>query len=169
MAAAQHDGRTIDRQPRPFRRTKGGNSSNSHGICPRMSRRASRPCRICSWADAGIGKTRLVNEMRGSSRRRRGLRIHRGLVLDFGSAKVRIRLRAVIGSLLGLSPTAGGAELSIAVERVVSAGVVKSEQVVFLHDLLDLRNPVNGRTLYDAMAHRRTPNAASKAAHRDAD
>ena len=102
--------------------------------------------------DAGIGKTRLVNEMRGVAQAQ-GFEIHRGLVLDFGVGKGQDPVRAVIGSLLGLSPAAGGAESGIAVERVVSAGVVKPEQIVFLHDLLDLPQSGEWRTLYDAMAH----------------
>jgi class 3 adenylate cyclase/tetratricopeptide (TPR) repeat protein len=102
--------------------------------------------------DAGIGKTRLVNEMRGVAQTR-GFEIHRGLVLDFGVGKGQDPVRAIIGSLLGVSPAASGAGLSVAVERVVSAGVVKSEQIVFLNDLLDLPQSGEWRTLYDAMAH----------------
>jgi class 3 adenylate cyclase/tetratricopeptide (TPR) repeat protein len=102
--------------------------------------------------DAGIGKTRLVNEMRRFAQTQ-GFEIHRGLVLDFGVGKGQDPVRAVVGSLLGLAPAADSAERSIAVERVVSAGVVKSEQLVYLNDLLDLPQSGEWRTLYDAMAH----------------
>jgi class 3 adenylate cyclase/tetratricopeptide (TPR) repeat protein len=102
--------------------------------------------------DAGIGKTRLVSEMRCFAQAR-GFEIHRGLVLDFGVGKGQDPVRAVIGSVLGLSPAAGSAERSIAVERAVSAGIVKSEQLVYLNDLLDLPQSGEWRTLYDAMAH----------------
>ena len=102
--------------------------------------------------DAGIGKTRLVNEMRRLAQAQR-FEIHRGLVLDFGVGKGQDPVRAVIGSLLGLPPAAGNTERSIAAGRVVSTGVVRSEQLVYLNDLLDLPQTGEWRTLYDAMAH----------------
>ncbi|WP_047848441.1 adenylate/guanylate cyclase domain-containing protein, partial [Caballeronia mineralivorans] len=53
--------------------------------------------------EAGIGKTRLVDEMRrfGDAQ---GFAIHRGLLLDFGMGKGEDPVLAITGSLLGLRP-----------------------------------------------------------------
>ena len=53
--------------------------------------------------DAGIGKTRLVDEMRRFAQTQ-GLSSHRGLVLDFGVGKGQDPVRTIVGSMLGLSP-----------------------------------------------------------------
>ncbi|TKC88781.1 tetratricopeptide repeat protein [Trinickia terrae] len=102
--------------------------------------------------EAGIGKTRLVDEMRGHAQAQ-GFSIHRALVLDFGVGKGQGPVRAVIGSLLGLPPGAPGQARLSAAGRVAEAGMVKAEQRVFLHDLLDLPPADEWRTLYDAMSH----------------
>ncbi|WP_206997116.1 adenylate/guanylate cyclase domain-containing protein [Trinickia mobilis] len=102
--------------------------------------------------EAGIGKTRLVDEMR-SHAQAQGFAVHRGLVLDFGVGKGQGPVQAIVGSLLGLPPAAPGDTRRSAAERVAAAGIVKPEQLVFLHDLLDLPQAGEWRTLYDAMDH----------------
>ncbi|MBP0592221.1 AAA family ATPase [Paraburkholderia sp. LEh10] len=102
--------------------------------------------------DAGIGKTRLVEEMRRYAQTQ-GFAVHRGLVLDFGVGKGQDPVRTVLDSLLGLAAAADSGERQAAIARLVAAGVVKDEQRVFLHDLLDLPQTGEWRTLYDAMDH----------------
>ncbi|TCK36334.1 tetratricopeptide repeat protein [Paraburkholderia sp. BL8N3] len=100
--------------------------------------------------EAGIGKTRLVDEMRRFAEPL-GFTIHRGRVLDFGMGKAQEPVREIVGSLLGLAPAAGDGERREAAERVASCGVVGADQLMFLHDLLDLPQTGEWRTLYDAM------------------
>jgi class 3 adenylate cyclase/tetratricopeptide (TPR) repeat protein len=102
--------------------------------------------------DAGIGKTRLVEETRVFAQAQ-GFAVHRGLVLDFGVGKGQDPVRTIIDSLLGLAVPAGSGERQAAADRLVATGVVKQEQRVFLHDLLDLPQTGEWRTLYDAMDH----------------
>ncbi|CAG9216103.1 Adenylate cyclase [Paraburkholderia sabiae] len=102
--------------------------------------------------DAGIGKTRLVNEMRVFAQAQ-GFAVHRGLVLDFGVGKGQDPVRAIIDSLLGLSAASVIDERLEAAERLVAERVISNEERVFLHDLLDLPQTGEWRTLHDAMDH----------------
>ncbi|SAK78258.1 adenylate/guanylate cyclase [Caballeronia catudaia] len=101
---------------------------------------------------AGIGKTRLVEEMRAFGQTL-GFTVHRGLVLDFGVGKRQDPVRAVIDGLLGLSPSAPDDEAQAAADGLVNARVVMPEQRMFLYDLLGLPQPANDRSLFDAMDH----------------
>ena len=100
--------------------------------------------------EAGIGKTRLVEEMRRFAEAA-GFVTHRGLVLDFGVGKGQDPIRALLLSLLGLTPSSEADSRHRAAERLVDEGAVAPEKLVFLHDLLDLPQTGEWRTLYDAM------------------
>jgi hypothetical protein len=100
--------------------------------------------------EAGIGKTRLVEEMRLLAEAQ-GFTTHRSLVLDFGMGIGQDPIRALVESLLGLSRTSEPEERRQASERLVTEGIVAPEQLVFLYGLLDLPQTGEGRTLYDAM------------------
>ncbi len=100
--------------------------------------------------EAGIGKTRLVGEMRRFAEAR-GFACHRGLALDFGMGKGQDPIRAVLRSLLGLSPSDDPEQRRLAAESAVAEGRVRPEQLVFLCDLLDLPQSGEQRALYDAM------------------
>ncbi|WP_028222870.1 adenylate/guanylate cyclase domain-containing protein [Paraburkholderia oxyphila] len=102
--------------------------------------------------EAGIGKTRLVDEMRRYAQAQ-GFAIHRGLVLDFGVGKGQDPVHAIIGSLLGLPAGASSDAREAAAARLAAEGVVKAEQQAFLHDLLGLPLADEWRALYDAMDH----------------
>jgi hypothetical protein len=54
--------------------------------------------------EAGIGKTRLVEEMRRFAEGC-GFAVHRSLVLDFGVGKGQDSIRSLLLGLLGLSPS----------------------------------------------------------------
>jgi predicted ATPase len=100
--------------------------------------------------EAGIGKTRLVEEIRRVAEAQ-GFTTHRSLVLDFGMGIGEDPIRALVQSLLGLSRTSEPEERRQASEHLVTEGIVAPQQLLFLYDLLDLPQTSEGRTLYDAM------------------
>ncbi|HEY3599066.1 MAG TPA: adenylate/guanylate cyclase domain-containing protein [Paraburkholderia sp.] len=107
---------------------------------------------ICIRGEAGIGKTRLVDEMRRFAQTQ-GFAVHRGLVLDFGMGTGKDPVREIVVSLLGLAPRADVEARVAAIERLASAGVISAQERAFLRDLLDLPQTSDWRTLYDAMDH----------------
>jgi class 3 adenylate cyclase/tetratricopeptide (TPR) repeat protein len=102
--------------------------------------------------EAGIGKTRLVEEFQAAARRA-GFVCHTGLVLDFGTRTGQDAIRSLVRSLLGLEPGGGSDRVAVqaAAEWAVADGLVAAERRVYLNDLLDLPQPVELRALYDAM------------------
>jgi class 3 adenylate cyclase/tetratricopeptide (TPR) repeat protein len=100
--------------------------------------------------EAGIGKTRLVGEMRQAGEAA-GFAVHRALILDFGVAKDQDAVRSLVRSLLDLPTTADAAERLAAAERVAASGIVASDHLAFLHDLLDLPPAGEWAALYAAM------------------
>ena len=100
--------------------------------------------------EAGIGKTRLVEELTAMAEAQ-GFASHKGLVLDFGVGKGQDAIRAVVRSLLAVSAGAGKEERQTAARRALADGVLDDDQGVFLNDLLDLPQPMELRSIYDAM------------------
>ncbi len=100
--------------------------------------------------EAGIGKTRLVEEMRRLAEAN-GFTAHRGLVLDFGVGKGQDPVRGLLASLLGLWPTSGSDARQRRVGDLIAENVVSAERLPFLCDLLDLPQTGEWRALYDAM------------------
>ena len=100
--------------------------------------------------EAGIGKTRLVEEFTKAAADQ-GYASHRGLVLDFGVGKGQDAIRSVVRRLLGIALGGGKALRQAVADSAIGDGVIAAEQRVFLNDLLDLTQPVEDRTMYDAM------------------
>jgi class 3 adenylate cyclase/tetratricopeptide (TPR) repeat protein len=100
--------------------------------------------------EAGLGKTRLVEEFQHIARRN-GFTCHSGLVLDFGAGSGRDAVRAVIRSIV----LAGNSDQATAgAERIgalTDAGRIGSDHAIFLYDLLNVTPPIELRALYDAM------------------
>jgi class 3 adenylate cyclase/tetratricopeptide (TPR) repeat protein len=100
--------------------------------------------------EAGIGKTRLVEEFQRLSVEA-GSVCHTGLVLDFGAGTGRDAIRALVRGIVGL-PIASPTEVArAAAAKAIADGLVAADDAVFLNDLLDLAQPVELRGLYDAM------------------
>jgi class 3 adenylate cyclase/tetratricopeptide (TPR) repeat protein len=100
--------------------------------------------------EAGIGKTRLVEEMRRFAEGC-GFSVHRSLVLDFGVGRGQDPIRSLLLGLLGLSPNSEQAARQNVAERLVAERVVPSDRRAFLNDLLELPQTSEWRVLYDAM------------------
>jgi class 3 adenylate cyclase len=98
--------------------------------------------------DAGIGKSRLVEEFQQAAREE-GFACHTGLVLDFGAG--RDGIRALVRSLVGLDIGSEVKAVQLAAESATRSSLVAPGDAVFLNDLLDLPQPAELRTLYDAM------------------
>lgn len=100
--------------------------------------------------EAGIGKSRLLAEFTAMAEAR-GLACHGGLVLDFGTGQGQDAIRVLVRSLLGVEEGAAQDRRRAIAEAAASDGRVMSDQRVFLNDLLDLPQPMELRSLYDAM------------------
>ena len=100
--------------------------------------------------EAGIGKSRLVEEMTRLAQQS-GFAGHKALVLGFGAGKGQKAVPALVRSLLGITPGGDKRERESALESAIRKGITSAEQRVFFYDLLDLTQPLEFRTLYDAM------------------
>ena len=100
--------------------------------------------------EAGIGKTRLVGEMTHLAQSR-GYVAHKALVLDFGTGRGQGAIPSLVKSLLGADENAGKQERAATLERATSEGLLDEDNRVFMNDLLDLEQPLELKTLYDAM------------------
>lgn len=99
--------------------------------------------------EAGIGKTRLVEEFQRIASSQH-FACHVGLVLDFGVGKGQDAIRAIVRSCLECSGQ-GETAARAAAERVLSDELLDPDQLVYLNDLLDLPQPTELRAIYDAM------------------
>ena len=100
--------------------------------------------------EAGIGKTRLLEQFRIKAEGE-NFACHSGLVLDFGMGSGQDAIRSLVRSLLGLSGESSREEIAAAAEKALDDGMLAHERRVYLNDLLDLPQPTELRTLYDAM------------------
>ncbi len=103
--------------------------------------------------EPGIGKTRLVEELVELARQA-GFRPYQALVLDFGTGKGQAAIPSLVRDFLGIGPASSKSKRARALDAAEKAGVTDPDQRVFLNDLLDLRQPLELRTLYDAMETR---------------
>ena len=100
--------------------------------------------------EAGIGKTRLVEEFVAIAKSY-AMAPHKGLVLDFGVGKGQDAVRSLVRSFLGLAPGSGKADRLAAMDKQLESEVIPADDRVFMNDLLDLPQPTELRSLYDAM------------------
>ena len=127
-------------------------------------RETSRGVAVAIRGEAGMGKSRLVQELiwRAESQ---GYARHIGRVLDFGVAKGQDALSVVVGALLGIAGNAPAPAKGAALTQAIEDGRVSAQDDVLMGDLLNLDQPAQGRRIFDAMDNaartRRTAEAVS--------
>jgi class 3 adenylate cyclase/tetratricopeptide (TPR) repeat protein len=100
--------------------------------------------------DAGIGKSRLVGELRRRALAD-GFACHTGLVLDFGMAKGRDAIGEIVASLMDLPRGSDGDARCEALRQMLTRHPALAKEEPFLRDLLDLPQPAEGAAMYAAM------------------
>jgi class 3 adenylate cyclase/tetratricopeptide (TPR) repeat protein len=100
--------------------------------------------------EPGVGKTRLVAEMRELAARAR-FTSHTGLVLDFGTARGQDAVGAIVRSALALSLDATPDERDAAITGGQGLSF-EAEDSASLYDLLDLPQPPAIRGEYDSLS-----------------
>ena len=100
--------------------------------------------------EAGIGKTRLVDEFADHAVAQ-GFACHTGLVLETGTGSERDVVGAITRGLLDIGREAGEAARIERVNRAVKEEWLDDRQRVYLHDVLGLPQPVDLPGIYDAM------------------
>ncbi len=100
--------------------------------------------------EPGIGKTRLVEQF-GEAAASKGLTVYKSLILDFGDGKAQDALRGLVRDMLGVGAQSGEAERRRAVQTACDAKMICDDRVIFLYDLMDLPQPAEWRSAFDAM------------------
>jgi class 3 adenylate cyclase len=140
--------RAVGVDPRPF--VGRGAELAQFGAALASCRATGRGQTIHVRGEAGIGKTRLIEEFQRAARAA-GLACHTGLVLDFGTRTGRDATRALVRSVLGLDLASDAEAARAAAGAALADGLVAADDTVFLNDLLDQPQPTELRGLYNAM------------------
>jgi class 3 adenylate cyclase/tetratricopeptide (TPR) repeat protein len=107
-------------------------------------------CTLLVRGDAGIGKSRLVGELR-SRAIASGFACHTALVLDFGMAKGREAVREIAMSLMQLSPESNEEARHEALRRLLARHPDLVTDEPFLRDIAGIPQAEGGNALYEAM------------------
>ena len=100
--------------------------------------------------DAGIGKSRLVDECRARAKLT-GFDTPSGQVLDFGVGKGQDAIPSVLKAVLEVMAPDDDAARRSAVQRAIERGLVTSDEELFVNELLDLSQPPALKAIFDAM------------------
>jgi class 3 adenylate cyclase/tetratricopeptide (TPR) repeat protein len=114
--------------------------------------------------EAGIGKTRLV-EACVERARAAGFACHAALVLDFGVARGRGAIAALVAGLLGAPPLADGGARRRALDAALAEGRVAAEDEAALADSCELPLPPALKPTYEAMEPAARSRARQAALH----
>jgi class 3 adenylate cyclase/tetratricopeptide (TPR) repeat protein len=140
--------RAVAREQRPFvgRRAELRILEVALAAC----RETGRGQAVCIRGEAGIGKTRLIEEIQRTAMEI-GFAGHVALVLDFGGGVGHDAIRALARGLLGVEVTSDAETVRATAAAALSSGVVAVDDAVFLNDLLNLPQPPELRPIYEAM------------------
>ena len=100
--------------------------------------------------EAGIGKSRLLEEFL-SLTRQEGYLCHRALLLDFGASTGRHAIHCLARDVLGLPANATEEALHAGIEEAVRSEMIRSEDAVFLSQLIEVPQNLERRATHDAM------------------
>ncbi|GJH30010.1 adenylate/guanylate cyclase domain-containing protein [Caballeronia novacaledonica] len=115
------------------------------------ARDAGRGAVILVRGRAGIGKSRLMIEVRQRAQSR-GFAVPFGQVLDFGASRRKAALPAMLASLLGLSLSDDNEAIRAGLERAMEREIVMEDDALFIAALLEVDLPAGDKALFESMS-----------------
>jgi class 3 adenylate cyclase/tetratricopeptide (TPR) repeat protein len=100
--------------------------------------------------EAGIGKTRLVEELEATSTHL-GFSVHKALILNFGVARGADAVAQLVAGMIGCEPGTDPSRRPGPLRDAVDRGLLGEDHLVFAHDLLGIPLPPPLAAVYDAM------------------
>lgn len=111
---------------------------------------------------AGIGKSRLVEELQAHAKRQ-GWDVPLGQVLDFGVAKHQDAIARVLKAVLEVPDSIDALARRAAVQQAIEHGLVGGDEELFVNELLDVEQPHALKAIFDAMDHKTHMRRSSEA------
>jgi class 3 adenylate cyclase/tetratricopeptide (TPR) repeat protein len=100
--------------------------------------------------EAGIGKTRLVEEFEAAAAAAR-FATHKGLTLDFGMSRSQDTIGRIVASVLDCAAISDAAARSQALTQALASGLVAGDEAMFAADHLSVPLPDELKAVYEGM------------------